>query len=69
MTSYIFPPPPLDVHCSKRNRTVVIAVNPSKPGIESECSDANCLIAHDPSYQLIGADGTLFSFPEVHPDA
>ena len=69
MTSYVFPPPPQDVHCSKCNRIVVVAVNPGMPGIESECSDANCPIAHDPDHQPNGADGTLICFPEEHPDA
>lgn len=69
MTSYVFPPQPQDVHCSKCNRIVVVAVNPGKLGIESECSDANCPIAHDPDHQPSGADGTLICFHEEHPDA
>jgi len=64
-----FPPPPQDVYCSKCNRTVVVAVNPGQPGIESDCSDTNSPIAHDPDHQPNGADGILICFSEEHPDA
>lgn len=66
---FIFPPPPLNVLCSKCNRTVVVAVNPDKPGIESECGDVDCPLAHNPHHQPSAADGTLICFPEEHPDA
>lgn len=69
MTSYVFPPPPLDVPCPNCHRTVVVAVNPGKPGIESECTEPECPIAHDPNHQPSGSDGTLICFPEENPDA
>lgn len=69
MTSYVFPPPPQDVYCSKCNRTVVVAVNPNKPGIESECTDSQCPIALDPDHQPSGPGGTLICFSGEHPDA
>ena len=69
MISHIFPPPPQDVQCSKCNKTVVVAVNPGKAGIESECTNSECPIALDPDHQPSGSDGTLICFPEEHPDA
>gem|GEM_PF-2756657 len=57
MTSYIFPHPPQNVHCTKCNKDVVVAVNPGKPDIESECTNSECPIAHDPNHQSSGSDG------------
>ncbi len=62
MTSYIFPPSPQDVRCTVCNKTVIVAVNPGRPGIESECTNTECPIAADPDYQSRGLDGTLICF-------
>jgi hypothetical protein len=43
----------------------VIAVNPGKPGLETECSKRKCPIARDPDNQPSGEDGTLICFAEA----
>ncbi len=67
MTSHIFPPSPQDVLCSKCKKTVVVAVNLGKPGIESDCTDTACPVSLDPDNQANGPDGTLICFQDEHP--
>jgi hypothetical protein len=64
MSDIIFPPPPETVHCPKCDRDVVVASNPGKPGIKSECKEHGCPIAADQSHQPTGDDGTLICFPD-----
>lgn len=67
MSSFVLPTPPRTLVCPKCDRDVVIAVNPGKPGLETECPDPECPIARDPENQPSGEDGTLicFSEPEI----
>lgn len=68
MTSYIFPPTPQDVLCSKCKKNAVVAVNLGRPGVESDCTDPACPIANDLYDQANGPDGTLICFPDEHSD-
>ena len=56
--------PPQQQHCEKCGRDVEVAVNPGKPGIETDCKEEDCQIAKNPDNQASGSDGTLIVFPE-----
>ncbi len=64
MSDIVFPTPPQTVHCQKCGRSVVVAPNPGRPGIESECKDRDCPIAADPNNRPTSGDGTLICFPD-----
>ena len=63
MSSYIFPASPQEVQCTKCGKNTEVALNPGKPGVDSECKLADCPVARD--HQPSGSDGTLIYFTEV----
>lgn len=59
MSDIVMPVPPQTVRCPKCNRQVTVAVNPGKPGIDTNCKEQDCPIATDPNNQPFGGNGTL----------